>query len=103
MICPRCNTVLIQSVMQEVAIDHCPNCRGVWLDRGELEKIIERSNSYGSQFSGNTGNYYHNEHGYKKHHDDHDDDHHREHFDDHNGYGYPQKHRKGFLSDLFDF
>lgn len=33
-----------------VEIDYCPKCRGVWLDRGELDKIIERSNAYfGSQ------------------------------------------------------
>ena len=29
-----------------VEIDYCPQCRGVWLDRGELDKIIERSNQY---------------------------------------------------------
>ena len=42
--CPRCTeTVLIVSDRQGVEIDHCPSCRGVWLDRGELEKLIERS------------------------------------------------------------
>jgi hypothetical protein len=33
---------------QGIEIDYCPSCRGVWLDRGELDKIIERSNSYQS-------------------------------------------------------
>ena len=41
--CPTCNVELNMSVRQEVEIDYCPQCRGVWLDRGELDKIIERS------------------------------------------------------------
>lgn len=44
MLCPNCsNTRLVMSERQGVEIDYCPNCRGVWLDRGELDKIIERS------------------------------------------------------------
>lgn len=43
--CPVCTTVnLVMSDRQGVEIDYCPECRGVWLDRGELDKIIERSN-----------------------------------------------------------
>ncbi|MEM1345251.1 MAG: zf-TFIIB domain-containing protein [Pseudomonadota bacterium] len=42
--CPVCPGVtLIMTVREGVEIDYCPNCRGVWLDRGELDKIIERS------------------------------------------------------------
>jgi Zn-finger nucleic acid-binding protein len=42
--CPVCNDVdLTMSERQGVEIDYCPRCRGVWLDRGELDKIIERS------------------------------------------------------------
>ena len=42
--CPNCKTTtLVMSERQGVEIDHCPQCRGVWLDRGELDKIIERS------------------------------------------------------------
>ena len=42
--CPVCTTVnLVMSDRQGVEIDYCPECRGVWLDRGELDKIIERS------------------------------------------------------------
>ena len=41
--CPRDDTPLLLSERQGVEIDYCPSCRGVWLDRGELEKIIERS------------------------------------------------------------
>jgi Zn-finger nucleic acid-binding protein len=42
--CPNCNTSLVMSDRQGIEIDYCPDCRGVWLDRGELDKIIERSN-----------------------------------------------------------
>ncbi|TJZ77557.1 TFIIB-type zinc ribbon-containing protein [Chitiniphilus eburneus] len=42
--CPVCKTTqLVMSERQGVEIDYCPQCRGVWLDRGELDKIIERS------------------------------------------------------------
>ena len=41
--CPVCKIPLTMSERQGVEIDYCPQCRGVWLDRGELDKIIERS------------------------------------------------------------
>lgn len=41
--CPVCNVALVMSDRQGIEIDYCPKCRGVWLDRGELDKIIERS------------------------------------------------------------
>lgn len=42
--CPVCSGVsLVMTERQGVEIDYCPKCRGVWLDRGELDKIIERS------------------------------------------------------------
>lgn len=41
--CPRCNVALAMSDRQGVEIDYCPQCRGVWLDRGELDKIIDRA------------------------------------------------------------
>jgi Zn-finger nucleic acid-binding protein len=43
MTCPACGVALVMSERQGVEIDYCPSCRGVWLDRGELDKIIERS------------------------------------------------------------
>ncbi|GAB3062130.1 zf-TFIIB domain-containing protein [Stenotrophomonas tumulicola] len=46
MLCPVCKTqALGMSERQGIEIDFCPQCRGVWLDRGELDKIIERSAS----------------------------------------------------------
>jgi len=41
--CPVCRVDLVMSERQGIEIDYCPECRGVWLDRGELDKIIERA------------------------------------------------------------
>jgi uncharacterized protein len=41
--CPVDGETLVMSDRNGVEIDYCPKCRGVWLDRGELDKIIERS------------------------------------------------------------
>jgi Zn-finger nucleic acid-binding protein len=42
--CPNCpDETLVMSDRQGVEIDYCPQCRGVWLDRGELDKLLERS------------------------------------------------------------
>jgi uncharacterized protein len=41
--CPVDGTQLMMSERQGIEIDYCPKCRGVWLDRGELDKVIERS------------------------------------------------------------
>jgi Zn-finger nucleic acid-binding protein len=46
MLCPHCSKNLNVSHRQGVEIDTCPQCRGVWLDRGELDKIIDRYNAY---------------------------------------------------------
>ena len=48
--CPVCiNESLVMSERSGIEIDYCPDCRGVWLDRGELDKIIEKSRSDDSQ------------------------------------------------------
>lgn len=45
--CPHCSTTeLLISHRHNVEIDYCPSCRGVWLDRGELDKIVERSERF---------------------------------------------------------
>ncbi|MGY4305470.1 Zn-finger nucleic acid-binding protein [Bradyrhizobium sp. USDA 4369] len=51
MLCPVCRVDLVISERQNIEIDYCPKCRGVWLDRGELDKIIERSTAETSQVS----------------------------------------------------
>lgn len=45
--CPVDSVDLIMSERSGVEIDYCPQCRGVWLDRGELDKIIDRAESFG--------------------------------------------------------
>lgn len=103
MICPRCNTNLLMSNAKEVEIDYCPNCKGVWLDRGELDKIIERSLTEGSATYRGNSNYGQYDNHIEKKFDNHHDRHYDENHDGHYGYGYQQKRRKGFLGELFDF
>ena len=43
MLCPVCKVDLVMTERQGIEIDYCSQCRGVWLDRGELDKIIERT------------------------------------------------------------
>ena len=91
MICPKCNANLVVSNTQGVEIDFCPNCRGVWLDNGELEKIIERSNAH--------ENAYFNERDEHSHFDTHKGNH------SDNYYGnsqYPRR-KKSFLSEILIF
>lgn len=46
MLCPVCKVDLALADRQGIEIDYCPQCRGIWLDRGELDKIIERNAAY---------------------------------------------------------
>lgn len=46
--CPTDGATLVMSDRAGVEIDYCPDCRGVWLDRGELDKILERSSNAGA-------------------------------------------------------
>lgn len=93
--CPVCNdTNLVMSERQGVEIDYCPQCRGVWLDRGELDKIIERSAAPAPQPQAPAANYpgghgHAHGHGYM----DKDYGHHR----------HKKSKAGGFLGDLFDF
>lgn len=43
--CPNCDADLLMTERQGVEIDYCPQCRGIWLDRGELDKMLERSSA----------------------------------------------------------
>jgi uncharacterized protein len=50
MLCPTCtDTRLVMTDRQGIEIDYCPKCRGVWLDKGELDKIIERASTMPSE------------------------------------------------------
>lgn len=88
--CPHCNIALVMTDRSGIEIDYCPQCRGVWLDRGELDKIIERAApaqqpapvQYAApaqpQYGGHDGQYKHKQ-----------------------GLGYHKK--KSILGELFDF
>lgn len=86
--CPIDGTALVIAERSGVEIDYCPQCRGVWLDRGELDKIIERSGAYTppppppqpEPSRGYEEGRYRSDSGYHK-----------------------KKKRGGFLEDLFDF
>ena len=88
--CPICNIPLTMAERQGVEIDYCSKCRGVWLDRGELDKIIERATAEMSSRSVPAER--------EEHHDQYYDKHHDKHYDDHGHH----KRKKGFLQELFD-
>jgi uncharacterized protein len=91
--CPTCNDVaLVMSERQGVEIDYCPQCRGVWLDRGELDKLIERSATAAPQ---QTPPPVQQAYQQPRRPDFVDSDHHHQ-----SGYG-KRKH-KSWLSDIFD-
>ncbi|MDN5782991.1 MAG: zf-TFIIB domain-containing protein [Luteimonas sp.] len=49
MLCPTCDNVhLAMTDRQGIEIDYCPQCRGIWLDRGELDRLIERAEQAGA-------------------------------------------------------
>ena len=91
-ICPVDGATLVPVERSGIEIDHCPTCRGVWLDRGELDKIIERSAVQAPEparapspepYRGDS----------------------RPRYDDrqqHHGGHYPHKKRKSFFEELFD-
>ena len=93
--CPVCKDVtLLMSEKKGVEIDYCPECRGIWLDRGELEKLIQSEEKYVSS----------REHEYYKHSAHYDDhDHHKSHHDYDKDSYYRKKKKESFLGDLFDF
>ena len=98
--CPSCEELLIMSERQGVEIDYCPKCRGVWLDKGELDKIIEKSAAAESNQQLKQNNEQ------QKQFNDDDDDNDDAFFNrgrrnDNNDN--PNGRRGGFLSNLFDF
>lgn len=103
MLCPHCKIPLAMADRKGIEIDYCTQCRGVWLDRGELDKIIELSVAERTPISRSD---------HRQHHDS------RRHassplhyaykeksYDKYaNKHGYPyKKKKKGFLREVFDF
>ena len=92
MMCPGCNVELKIAERQGIEIDYCPQCRGVWLDRGELDKIVERSMATAP--SGRATPEYGPDRQWGSQYDD-DDPYERD--------QYRGKRRRGWLGDLLDF
>lgn len=100
--CPVDNATLVMTQRNGVEIDYCPTCRGVWLDRGELDKIIDRTAADAAppvalrepergEPRQQPRDHYRDDDRRRHRDDDDDDDRHR------------KKRRESFLSDLFDF
>jgi Zn-finger nucleic acid-binding protein len=98
MLCPVDGATLVMTERSGVEIDYCPKCRGVWLDRGELDKILERGAAPAAPAAAapvwtaepQPPQQPRRDDRYRR--DDDDDDR-----------RYPRKRRESFLSDLFDF
>ena len=89
--CPSDGARLVEIERSEIVVDACPECRGVWLDRGELDKIIDRADGGGDR-----------QYDRGRHFDDDDD------WDDRRGgdeyrYGKRRRKRGGFLGEMFEF
>ena len=98
--CPICtDTQLVMADRQGVEIDYCPKCRGIWLDRGELDKIIERSATLDSDAAPTQQimNHQNTPHQQRYHHDK------DRRYNQDSGYGHPYRKKKSLLSELFDF
>lgn len=84
--CPNDQTTLAMTERQGIEIDYCPTCRGVWLDRGELDKLMAAGSGV-SHSSSQSAPHYPKQDSYVNN----------------NGHGQYKKKRESFLSDLFDF
>lgn len=91
--CPNCNETLLMTERHSVEIDYCPNCRGVWLDKGELDKLLQFASAQkpdlmdameSNKYRANNYDSYEQQHKKETYH------------------GKPHK-KKSFLSDFFDF
>jgi Zn-finger nucleic acid-binding protein len=108
--CPRCETALLQEQARDgIVIDVCAQCKGIWLDRGELERLIARSaqDMEGAVPARDRERPHVGDH---RSHDDHDGDRHDDRYrseqDGHGGYGAHQPRRKRSwlegITDIFD-
>lgn len=98
--CPVCNVELRLAERQGIEIDYCPKCRGIWLDRGELDKIIDKSQSVPYQGQSTPHQAHRGEYREER-------VHHGPppvHYDDrHHHYGGHRHKKKSFLEEIFDF
>jgi len=86
-----------------VEIDYCPKCRGIWLDRGELDKLIDRAAVQGSTPQSAMPSSTNSPPPYRRSSDDDDDDLDDDHRGSPSNQQQPYRRRKSWLSDMFDF
>jgi Zn-finger nucleic acid-binding protein len=104
--CPVCDVPLSISSREGVEIDFCPQCRGVWLDRGELDKVIERASASlapaAAPASARGGRERHDDHRDERRYEErrYDDRRDERRYDDDRR---PTKKKRSFLEDLFEF
>lgn len=87
--CPVDASTLVIAERSEIEIDYCPTCRGVWLDRGELDKLIERNErargeEYQTRYPGRPVPSYDDDEDYRRY------------------SNVPHKKKRSFLGDVFD-
>lgn len=106
--CPACDTRLVELDRSEVLIDACPECRGVWLDRGELDRILDRERRAAAGVRDDDEDFFAEMEGRRstgagdrrgRPGDDRD----RDRDDDDRGRGKKKRSRFGLLEDLLDF
>ena len=115
--CPLCKAALREVNREGVTIDVCGQCRGIWLDRGELDKLLEIARQpdasfqavahpaqyqggHPAQYQGGTQGLYQGDRGMRRHYDDDDDDDRRRYGGD--GRHYRKKSRFESIFDIFD-
>lgn len=110
MLCPVCKVTLTMSDRQGIEIDYCSQCRGIWLDRGELDKLIERSETQAAPqpergnpvLASRPQDERDRRDDYRdQHHDNSRDKGYRS--DAKHGYGHYPRRKKSFLGELLDF
>ncbi len=89
--CPVCTTFLDEVTKSGILIDVCPKCKGVWLDRGELNQLMERAREMQSEYDSY----------YERRHNDHDHHHYDKHHHEHSSYS-KKKNLFRTLQDIFD-
>ncbi len=85
--CPNCSMPMQQIRRYQTDIDYCNSCKGIWLDRGEIDKIAAVQNRFDEEH-------------YRRYHTDRDYD---DYDDDYYHYRSHKRRKRGFLGDLFDF
>ncbi len=97
LVCPKCESPMRSYERSGITIDQCTGCRGVFLDRGELERLVDAEGSFYEERGSSRPEPVREERDYRQEHGDHRQE--------HGGQRKPQKKRKkeSFLSDLLEF